>query len=344
MKWSIGLGLTLCIAGCGGDDASGKDESGDTGKLRVGLVNFQENSVWRAEENRSMQAEADKRGYELIYRNSVDEAQQADHIEELAAMDLDGLFIAPKVVSLSASIVAASKSGVPVILLDRGVDDAKAEPGKDFVTLMSSDFALEGKMVAEWVIDNLGQYEAAWGAMPEGGWETLELEGSVGADPAIKRKEGFDDEIAAHGAGKLDIVESISANFDDAEAKRVMKEQLEAHPDLRIIYTHNDGMAAGAIAAIEDAGRDLSDFLIVSIDGAKMATQAIADGKMALTVTCNPSFGPAAFDALESYLDGTKLDTHIVTNDVACDGAAVSAAFANTDDPYEACDGFGSAD
>ncbi|MFT3922231.1 MAG: substrate-binding domain-containing protein [Myxococcales bacterium] len=334
--------LGLVGSACGGDDGD-KTVRENTGKLRVGFVNFQEISVWRDEENRSVQAEAEKRGYELVYRNSVDESRQADDIEELAAMGLDGIFLAPKVVSLASSVVSASKAGVPIILLDRGVDESVAKPGQDYLTLMSSDFALEGKMVAEWVNDHLGEFEAKWGAMPAGGWPALELEGSMGADPAIKRKQGFDAEIAANGGGKVNIVASITANFDDAKAKEVTTAQLAAHPDLKIIYTHNDGMAMGAISAIEAAGLKPSDFMIVSIDGAKMATQAIFDGKMNLTVTCNPSFGPSAFDKLEAFLAGQSLPTHIVTSDVACDLAAVMQAFGNTDDAHEPCDGFGSA-
>src|SRR4051812_13294368 len=139
MKRSIALSLVLGLVACGGDADNGSSDDKNQ-KLRVGFVNFQENSVWRAEFARSVQAEADKRGYELVFRNGTDESQQSEDIEALAAMDLDALFIAPKVVSLASAVNAASKATLPIILLDRGVDNTVSIPGVNFLTLISHDF------------------------------------------------------------------------------------------------------------------------------------------------------------------------------------------------------------
>jgi simple sugar transport system substrate-binding protein len=60
--------------------------------------------------------------------------------------------------------------------------------------------------------------------------------------------------------------------------------------EIEIVYAHNDHMALGAIQAIEEAGlKPGKNVLIVSIDAIKEAVQAVADGKISVTVECNPA-------------------------------------------------------
>ncbi len=47
-----------------------------------------------------------------------------------------------------------------------------------------------------------------------------------------------------------------------------MQTLLAAHPDVTAVYAHNDEMAIGAIAALQEAGRKPGeDVIVVSIDG-----------------------------------------------------------------------------
>jgi ribose transport system substrate-binding protein len=81
-------------------------------------------------------------------------------------------------------------------------------------------------------------------------------------------------------------------------------------------------MAMGAIEAVEEAGKKLNeDIIVVSIDGAKFALQAIKDNKLGASVTCNPSFGPLAFDTLEGYAKGEAIPTWVVVHDVLYDAS-----------------------
>ena len=54
--------------------------------------------------------------------------------------------------------------------------------------------------------------------------------------------------------------------------------------EVDVIYTHNDAMALGVVAALETAGR-LDEFKVVGIDGQNEAIQAIKDGKIVVTFT-----------------------------------------------------------
>ena len=57
------------------------------------------------------------------------------------------------------------------------------------------------------------------------------------------------------------------------------------------------------------------DVLVVSVDGQKSALEAIQKGEMNATVECNPRFGPIAFDTLERFKRGEKIDAKIINQD-----------------------------
>ncbi len=70
--------------------------------------------------------------------------------------------------------------------------------------------------------------------------------------------------------------------------------------EINVLFAHNDDMALGAIQAMEEAGiKPGQDIKIVSIDGVRGAFEAMKDGKLNVTVECNPLLGPQLFDLIE---------------------------------------------
>ncbi|MDQ3809165.1 MAG: ABC transporter substrate-binding protein, partial [Chloroflexota bacterium] len=196
------------------------------------------------------------------------------------------------------------QAGIPVILLDRNVDQTVAKPGEDFVTFIGSDFVQEGQRAADWLIK-----------ATNGKATIIELEGTTGSSPANDRKKGFDDTVKSK-APDMQIVASQDGDFTRDKGRQVAETLLQAHPDATAIYAHNDEMAIGAIAALEAAGRQPGkDVTLVSIDGEKDALQAIVDGKLGASVECNPRFGPKAFETLEKYAAGEQIPPAIINPD-----------------------------
>ena len=272
---------------------------------RVGFSQTGNTSPWRLAETASMKDEAAKRGYELIYTDAeeLDEKQLAD-IDYLIGQDVDVLFIAPRSeTALGHAVIKAKQAGIPVILLDRDVDHAIAQPGRDYVTVIQSDFVAEGSRAADWLI-----------AAMNGNAIIVELEGTTNSTPAKGRKQGFAQQIKAHPG--MQIVAAESADFTRDQGRRVMTTLLEAHPNLTAVYAHNDEMAIGAIAALEAAGKiPGKDVIVVSIDGERDALQAIIDGTLGASVECNPRFGPIAFDTLDRYARGEAIPPMIINPD-----------------------------
>ncbi len=115
----------------------------------------------------------------------------------------------------------------------------------------------------------------------------------------------------------MKIIKSQDGNFTPEGGKQLMEAFLKAEgKNINAVYAHNDGMALGAIQAIEEAGlKPGKDIIIVSVDGIKDAFQAMVDGKLNCTVECTPLLGGPTYKAIREYLAGKKLPRWIKSND-----------------------------
>jgi ribose transport system substrate-binding protein len=82
------------------------------------------------------------------------------------------------------------------------------------------------------------------------------------------------------------------------------------------IYAHNDEMALGAIQAVRGAGlRPGQDITVVSIDGQRLALEAIVRGELGASVESNPRFGPLAFATLARFRAGEPIPARVLLED-----------------------------
>ena len=272
---------------------------------KVGFAQTESNNPWRLAETASMEAEAKKLGFQLVYTDAAGSAaKQASDVNSMIAQGVDAIFLPPREDKpLVPVIKAAAKAGIPVFLIDRDVDHTMAKPGEDYVTFIGSDFVEEGQRVAAWLAKAV-----------DGKAKIIELEGTTGASPANDRKKGFDEAIKQWPG--MTILASQTGDFARDKGRQVAETLLQAHPDVTVIYAHNDEMALGAIAALEAAGKKPGkDVIVVSIDGEKDAVQAIIDGKLAATCECNPRFGPKAFATMLDYAAGKPIPPYIKNDD-----------------------------
>jgi galactofuranose transport system substrate-binding protein len=232
-------------------------------------------------------------------------AKQVADVDSMISQGIDVLFLPPREEApLVPAVMRAKQAGVPVFLVDRSVDPNAAQAGRDYVAFLGSDFVDQGRRVAEWVIEN---YEGDEGII-------IQLEGTTGSSPANDRKRGFDEAIAEDD--RFEIVASQSGDFARDQGRQVMETLLQSHPEVDIVYAHNDEMAIGAIQALEAAGRTPGeDVLVVSIDGTRDALQAIIDGKMGVTVESSPFFGPLSCETMRRYAAGETIEEWVKVED-----------------------------
>lgn len=294
----------LLIAAVGLAGASCTRAPGPPGKavVRVGFAQIGAESDWRRANTESIRSEAKARGIDLVFADAQGKQEnQIKAIRAFIAQGVDVIALPPVVETGFEPVLREAKAaGIPVVLTDRAVEVSDPEL---YVTFIGADFVEEGRQAARWLV------EASGGAA-----KVVELQGTPGSAPAIARKQGFEEGLAAHPG--VTIIKSQSGEFTRAKGREVMEAFLKSPegPSITALYAHNDDMALGAIQAIQEAGKKPGvDILVVSIDGVRPAFEAIVEGSLNCTVECNPLLGPFLFDVVERIKRGEVVEKRIVT-------------------------------
>lgn len=140
-----------------------------------------------------------------------------------------------------------------------------ADSGK-VVSTVASDNVAGGKMVANWLVKELGEHA-----------KVAEIQGIPGASATRERGKGFD----SVGDKKLDIVTKQTAQFDRAKALSVTENILQAHSNIKGIFAQNDEEAVGAARAVKAAKKKVT---IIGFDGALACLNSIQKGEITATV------------------------------------------------------------
>ena len=271
--------------------------------LVVGFAQIGAESGWRDGETNSIKDTAEKLGVTLKFSDAQQKQEnQIKAVRSFIAQKVDVIGIPPVVTTGFETVFKEAKdAGIPVIFIDRKAD----VPEDYYATFIGSDFVLEGANAAIEMAKLMGEKG-----------NIIELEGTVGAGPAIDRKKGFDDEMAANHKDIV-ILESQSGDFSLAKGKEVAQALIKKYGDkINGVYAHNDQMALGAIQALEEAGmKPGTEVFIVSVDGEKAAFQAMVDGKLNVTVECSPLLGPQFFEAALTLANGGTVDKWIKSNE-----------------------------
>lgn len=272
-------------------------------KLTIGFAQTGAESDWRTAETISIKTEAKKRGYNLKFADAQGKQEnQIKAIRSFIAQGVDGIILAPLVVSgWDRVLKEAKRARIPVVLVDRGIE---VKDKSLYVTQISSDFILEGRLAASWLA-----------AETSGIANIVELQGATGADPAILRKKGFAQVVDLFP--KMNVIKSQTGEWSTTKGKEVMEAFLKAEGrKIDAVYAHNDNMAIGAIMAIEEYGlRPHKDIKVIGIDAVKAGFELLAEEKMSALVECNPLLGPLAFDAVEKAIRGESMPKWIVQVD-----------------------------
>lgn len=195
---------------------------------------------------------------------------QVSQVENFVTKQVDLLMISPfESAPLTPVVTSVYKKGIPVIELDRKT------VGDDYTAFVGGDNREIAKAA--------GQY-AAKTLLPDGG-EAAILEGLPSSSPAIERLEGFKEGIAENPKIKLVAVQPV--DWQEDKAVTVFGAMLQAHPDIKLVYTSNDLAAAGAYIAAKQAGK-AGDIKIIGTDGLPGPSggiRSVADGEWAATFT-----------------------------------------------------------
>jgi fructose transport system substrate-binding protein len=180
----------------------------------------------------------------------------------MTADGVAGILIAPNdSAAVVPAIQEARDQGIVVIAVD-----TPTEPESAVDALFATDNREAGELI--------GRYAKAKAEQQGLDARIALLDLAPGIRSGELRREGF---LAGYGLeeGDPSIVGEVETEGDRAKGEEGMRQLLEEHPDINVVYTVNEPAALGAVAALRDAGVDMSDVVVVSVDG---GCEAIKDG------------------------------------------------------------------
>jgi simple sugar transport system substrate-binding protein len=169
---------------------------------------------------------------------------------------------------------SAQEAGIKVFLFDRMIDVDQSL----FEAAVVSDMEYEGK-IAVGLVESLGLSE----------YNIIHIQGAMGSDAQIGRTGPLNEKVAANA--NWNLVTQQTATWDEATAKQIVESVINAGDSFNVIYAENDGMAAGAVAALGEAGISHGvdgDVAILGFDCNKWALEELLKGNWNFNVQCSP--------------------------------------------------------
>jgi simple sugar transport system substrate-binding protein len=265
------------------------------GAQTIGFAQVGSESNFRRSFSADMKAEAVRRGITLQFADADNNPQlQRDQVHAFIAAKVDAIVIAPVAETGWTDVLKEAEAArIPVFLANRTVD---ADPAL-FVARIAADANLEGRLAAAWLAQ-----------ASRGTCNILELRGSEGAAPTIERHKGF--AAVASQFPNMRIVRSSGGAFTTEGGASAMRDFIRADPglpDICAVWSHNDDMILGAIAAMKQAGlHPGKDQLMVSVDGSPAIFHAMMAGEASMSVEQKPDIGHYIFDVVQAYLAGRR--------------------------------------
>lgn len=293
-------------------EAGDQDDTGDSGdkKFVIGMSQCNLGEPWRVAMNDQLAAAAkDYPMFEVVFADAAqDNSKQIADIENFIQMGVDLLIASPnEAAPLTNVIKKAYESGIPVILLDRGIQ------GDTYTQFIGADNVLIGKTCGEYVANTL---------LPDGG-KILEIKGLEGTTGGVDRDNGFREGIKANP--KCEIIDAQNADWLREKAITIAEGMFQVHKEVDLVFALNDPMAEGAYIAAKNANRE-KDILFVGVDGLPTpdgGIKSVIDGRLSLSMIY-PTGGKEAIESaykllvLGEDLEKTiTLGTEVITPDNA---------------------------
>lgn len=240
--------------------------------------------------------ECDEKGYEVISANAgSDASKQISDVESLLLQKPDIVVMhAYSADGAGPALDAIEAAGVPCVLFDF---DVTAE---NYTTQVADEQATYGKTQAEYIKKWLDEDES----------RELNLGYIVGMysmEGAMPRRDGLYE--------ALDIEEPMAeaeGNWNANDAMSITEDWLQAYPDMNVFACMSDEMAVGVIQALNSAGTDMDEVLVLGIDGAAVAMEYLENGDLDATAARDIKIETEfTLETCEKILAGETVEKHL---------------------------------
>ena len=299
------------LAGCGEQKQPDNDNQGNTdaSELNVGVFYYDFSDVYISSVRNSMNSQLDAMG--VKYNNfdgAGNQAQQTDQINTAIANGANLLIV--NIVETSSpdaaqnAVEAARTAGIPIIFFNREVADEVVNSYDKcaFVGTNAPEAGhMQGQLVGEYLLAHYDEVDLNG----DGQITYVMFKGQEGnAEAEARTQFGVEDANAVlTAAGKPELVYYNASATDkylvgqngkwSAQAANdymatILPEYSEANGNMvELIICNNDGMAEGAVSALQGAGYNNGEsktIPVFGVDATDSAKQLINEGKMTGTI------------------------------------------------------------
>jgi len=308
------------------------EPAGEVKTYKVGVAIYQYNdnfmTLYRQEiENYFKTLETDTVKYEItMVDGKNDMGEQTNQIDTFITQKMD-VIICNLVQTSSAEVIIDKvvAAGIPLILINReplGDDGDESYPGiinNPYVCYVGADARQSGTYQGEIVLalDNKGDING------DGVVSYVMVMGDPENPDAQYRTEYSIKALTDAGVQVKELVKDVG-NWDQTKGQEIVASALVKYGDeIEVVFCNNDGMALGAAAAIEAAGRTVGkDIYLLGVDALDECKEMVKKGTMTGTVL-NDHIGQShkAVDVAIQAMNGESIDNYYWVDYVKVDAS-----------------------
>ncbi|AWY44651.1 ABC transporter substrate-binding protein [Glaesserella parasuis] len=264
------------------------------------IVKSANSTFWQNVRKGAETAGADLGGkYKVTFQGPESETAidaQVNMVDNAVNRGVAGIVLAASdPVALVPAVRKAYESGIPVVLIDSGLNS----DGKYYQSFLATDNRAAGKLAAEKLL-----------AKVKGG-KVAVMSFTQGAASAIERTGGFIDEVKSKADYK--IVGPYYSNSEMVTALNQTEDVLGSNPDIAAIFGANEPTAVGMARAVKQKGF-AGKIVAVGFDGNSDLQNFVRDGTLdGIVVQSSYQMGYKGVDTIGKIIKGEKVEKVIDT-------------------------------
>lgn len=299
LSMAVTVVMAVSMFGCGSKEAAKSADSGAESKSKTKkfvLCMSHMDSDFPVEMSNAIKKKADELGVKVtVYDAQNDAAKQMSQIEQAITQGVDGIMVEPASVDgIIPGIKQAMKAKIPVVTVNQKISDQSAAS-----CYVGADPVEGGTVEITQALKDIG-----------GKGNLAFLLGPLGTDAQIGRTKGYTDTIAKTSG--VTVVEQNTANWDTAQAMKLVENWIQKGSKIDAIVANNDNMALGAIRALQGNKLD-GKVKVYGLDATKQGLEAVKAGTMAATISQGTAEqGSKGMEACYKLANGETVDKEII--------------------------------
>ncbi|QKJ85590.1 sugar ABC transporter substrate-binding protein [Paramixta manurensis] len=262
------------------------------------LVQINQQALFFNLMNKGAQDAAKASGKQLVIFNATDNpVAQNDAIENYIQQGVKGILVdAIDVNGIMPAVKEAAAAKIPVIAIDAVL------PAGPQAAQVGVDNVEGGKILGKYFVDYVQKQM--------GGKARLGIVGALNSAIQNQRQKGFEETIKSNSA--ITVADVVDGQNIQDNAMTAAENLITGNPDLTAIYATGEPALLGAIAAVENQGRQ-NDIKVFGWDLTAKAIAGIDGGYVAAVLQQDPEkMGAEALKALNTLNAGNKVPKTIL--------------------------------